>query len=190
MKTALLIIDMQNDFVQPDAPLCVAGAQSSIPAIVRLATHARTKGWSVIHIIRQHDASGSDAELFRSPLFKDGKGFCVKGTRGAEIVTELHPQAGDYIVTKTRFSAFFQTDLPALLQRLEVKRIVLAGTQYPNCIRATAVDAMSLDYHVLLCTDACSAASAEVAAANIYDLKHMGIDCVPLKSILDERIMN
>jgi hypothetical protein len=73
-------------------------------------------------------------------------------------------------------------DLP--MNPFEVKRIVLTGTQYPNCIRATAVDAMSLDYEVVLCTDACSAASTEVAAANIYDLEYMGIECISLKEML------
>jgi hypothetical protein len=77
-------------------------------------------------------------------------------------------------------------DLP--MNPFEVKRIVLTGTQYPNCIRATAVDAMSLDYEVVLCTDACSAAFTEVAAANIYDLEHMGIECISLKEIIPSAV--
>jgi nicotinamidase-related amidase len=87
-------------------------------------------------------------------------------------------------VVKTRFSGFFKTELHEFLQRLDIKRLVLAGTQYPNCIRATAIDAISLDYETVICTDACSATSPEVAAANIYDLEHMGIDCVSLGAII------
>jgi nicotinamidase-related amidase len=138
----------------------------------------------VIHIIRQHDASGCDAEPFRRQLFENGSGFCVKGTRGAQIVDELQPKSGDYQVVKTRFSGFFKTELHELLQRLGIKRLVLAGTQYPNCIRATAVDAISLDYETVVCTDACSAASPEVAAANIYDLERMEIECNLLNAII------
>jgi nicotinamidase-related amidase len=186
MKTALLIIDMQNDFVLPGAPLCVSSAKATIPAIAQLLDYARRNGWAVVHIIRQHDASGCDAETFRRHIFDNGSGFCVKGTRGVEIVDELQPKNGDYQVVKTRFSGFFKTELHELLQRLGIKRLVLAGTQYPNCIRATAVDANSLDYETVVCTDACSAASPEVATANIYDLEHMGIACLSLDCIISQ----
>jgi nicotinamidase-related amidase len=184
MNTAVLVIDMQNDFVLPGATLCVSGAKATVPAIAQLLDYARANGWAVVHIIRQHNASGCDAEPFRRHLFENGSGFCVKGTRGAEIVDELQPKSGDYQVVKTRFSGFFKTELHEFLQRLDIKRLVLAGTQYPNCIRATAVDAISLDYETVICTDACSAASPEVAAANIYDLEQMGIDCNLLNTII------
>jgi nicotinamidase-related amidase len=184
MNTAVLVIDMQNDFVLPGSPLCVSGAKATLPTIAQLHDHARRNGWTVVHVIRQHDASGCDAEPFRRHLFENGSGFCVKGTRGAQIVDELQPKNGDYQVVKTRFSGFFKTELHQLLQRLGIKRLILAGTQYPNCIRATAVDAISLDYETVVCTDACSAASPEVATANIYDLERMGIDCISLKEIL------
>jgi nicotinamidase-related amidase len=184
MNTAVLVIDMQNDFVLPGAPLCVSGAKATVPAIARLLDHARANGWAVVYIIRQHNASGCDAEPFRRHLFENGSGFCVKGTCGAEIVDKLQPKDGDYQVVKTRFSGFFKTELHELLQRLGIKRLVLVGTQYPNCIRATAVDAVSLDYGTVVCTDACSAASPEVATANIYDLEHMGIECLSLSAII------
>jgi nicotinamidase-related amidase len=186
MNTAVLVIDMQNDFVLPGAPLCVSGAKATIPAIAQLLDHARRNGWAVVHIIRQHDASGCDAESFRRQLFVNGSGFCVKGTCGAEIVDELQPKNGDYQVVKTRFSGFFKTELYELLQRLGIERLVLAGTQYPNCIRATAVDAISLDYKTVVCTDACSAASPEVTTANIYDLERMGIECLSLDCIISQ----
>jgi nicotinamidase-related amidase len=187
MNTAVLVIDMQNDFVLPGAPLCVSGAKATIPAIAQLLDHARRYGWVVVHIIRQHDASGCDAEPFRRHLFENSSGFCVKGSHGAEIVDELQLKNGDYQVVKTRFSGFFKTELNQLLQRLGIKRLVLAGTQYPNCIRATAVDAISLDYETIVCTDTCSAASPEVAAANTYDLEHMGIECISLTTIITHK---
>ena len=79
--TAILVIDMQNDFVLPGAVLNVAGAQATIPAIQELIKFGRSKGWQIIHIIREHDASGCDADMPRRHLFKDGKpGYCVPGT--------------------------------------------------------------------------------------------------------------
>lgn len=124
---AILVIDMQNDFVLPGAVLCVAGAQATIPTIQDLLSYGRSKGWHIIHVIREHRYSGCDVDLPRVPLFTDGKqGYCVRGT---------------------------------------------------------AVDAMCYDYNTVVCTDACSAKTPEVAEANIFDMKNMGIICIPLAEL-------
>lgn len=184
---ALLIIDMQKDFVLPLAPACVAGARATVPALRRLLEQARVAGWRVIHVVREHRADGSDAELFRRGAFAGGRGICVAGSEGAEIIPELAPLPGELRLVKRRFSAFLFTELDALLRRLGVDTLVLGGTQYPNCVRGTAVDAMSRDYRVIVVTDACSAQTPQVAEANIADLRGMGIACVPLAG-LDEAL--
>lgn len=178
-KTALLIIDMQRDFVEPSAVLCVAGAAATVPAIDTLARRGRELGWTVIHVIRVHRADGSDAEPARRHLFTGGSGYCVAGSRGAEIVDGISVCPSDITVIKTRFSGFYRTDLDGILSRLGTRRIVIAGTQYPNCIRATAVDALMRDYEVTVCTDCCSAADEQTARANIADMRRMGISCLP-----------
>ena len=178
MKNALLIIDMQNDFVLPGAPLCVAGAAATIPVIKALLDRARGEGWGIFHVVRHHCRDGSDVETWRVPLFTEGPGVCVPGTDGARIVEGLAPMPGEHVIINRRFSAFFQTDLDLRLRRLGVRNVLISGTQYPNCIRGAAVDAMSLDYRAIVVTDACSAQSEEVAAANIRDMGNMGIACV------------
>lgn len=183
MRPALLIIDMQNDFVLPDAPLCVRGAAPTVPVIRRLLMQAREASIPVCHIVRCHNRDGSDVEKMRQPLFTDGPGVCVPGSDGARIVPALLPLANEYIIFKRRFSAFFHTELDLLLRRLGVDSLILAGTQYPNCIRSTAVDGMSLDYDVTVVTDACSAQTPDVAAANIRDMQNMGITCLPLRDL-------
>lgn len=178
MKNALLIIDMQNDFVLPEAPLHVAGAAATIPVIKKVLELARSRNWERIHIIRQHRRDGSDTESWRVSLFTKGPGVCVPGTDGARIVEELTPTADEHIIAKCRFSAFFQTSLDLLLRRLGVQNVIITGTQYPNCVRGTAVDAMSLDYRTIVVTDACSAQSEEIALSNIRDMRNMGIACI------------
>lgn len=178
MHAALLIIDMQNDFVLSGAPLCVRGAAPSVPVIRRLLLQARAQRLPVIHIIRQHNRDGSDVEKPRQELFQEGPGICVPGTEGARIVAALTPEEGEYIVCKRRFSAFFQTELDMLLRRLGVDTLLVTGTQYPNCVRGTAVDGMSLDYDVIVVTDACSAQTPDVEQANIRDMRNMGIRCL------------
>ncbi|MBU1040830.1 MAG: cysteine hydrolase [Proteobacteria bacterium] len=177
---ALVIIDMQNDFVLPGAPACVAGALDTVPVIRRLLDQARGAGWPVFHVYREHRADGSDAEAFRRGLFLQGRGICVGGTPGADIVPELAPLPGEQRIVKRRFSAFLGTSFDLVLRRLGVSTLVLAGTQYPNCIRGTAVDGLSRDYRVIVVTDACSAQTEAVAQANIFDLVNMGVACVPL----------
>lgn len=182
---ALLIIDMQNDFVDPKGVLCVAGAKATIPAIADMANYARSKkDWVVIYIVREHQTNGLDVDLPRVPLFTDGKpGYCVPGTWGGAIVDGLEVKDGDLVVAKTRNSAFFQTPLDNILRRLGVKTCVLAGTQYPNCVRGTANDAMSLNYETICALECCSAKTPEVAEHNIFDMRNMGIKCLPVSEI-------
>jgi len=189
MKTALLIIDMQKDFVSPEGVLCVDGAMATVPQIKKLLDYARSSGWTVIHVIREHDINGLNADKPRRYLFENGReGYCVSGTDGCQIIEELEPFPNELILKKTRNSAFFKTDLDFILRDLGVDEIVVSGTQHPNCIRGTAVDAMSLDYDVTVVTDCCSAKTPEVAEANIFDMKNMGIQCISLSDLMKKNI--
>ena len=181
---AILVIDMQRDFVLPSSVCCVAGAQATVPAISRMLEYARASGWAVIHIVRRHRPGGVDAEPFRRHLFADGGQFCVEGSGGARIVSGLEPRPGDYVVAKTRFDAFFRTDLEVLLRGLGTEEVYICGTQYPNCVRSTAVGALERDYAVTVVTDCCSAATTAIAEANIADMRAMGIQCLPSGDIM------
>lgn len=184
----LLIIDMQRDFVEPGGKLYVAGAKDTIQNCVDLAKYFRDSNKPIIHVIREHNPDGSDCELMRKHLFTDGNGYCVKGTIGAEIVSQLFPEPQDFIIVKKRFSAFFDTPLENLLKQLKTTKLFIAGTQYPNCIRATAVDALMRDFSVIICTDCCSAQTYDIAAAaNINDLRAMNIPCLDNKEIMSRK---
>ncbi len=183
-ENAVLVVDMQNDWVLPKSPMHVAGAYATLPAISKFLDYARSNDWAVIYAYRIHRISGIDAESFRRHFFLEGKPFGIEGTSGAEIVKEIAPKEGDIKITKQRFSAFFATDLDLVLRGLGVKNVYVCGTQYPNCIRSTAVDSMGLDYNTTVVTDCCSAATEEVADANIFDIRNMGIPCIPSSEIM------
>lgn len=184
IENAILVIDMQNDFVLPGAPLCVNGALDTLGSIREFLDYGRSSGWMVIYVCRLHRPDGIDAEIFRKHLFTNGTPFCIAETKGAEICDTIKPLPGDIVVTKTRFSAFFGTDLDIVLRGLGTKNLYITGTQYPNCIRSTAVDAMSFDYNTIVVTDCCSAASDAVAKANIFDLRNMGIQCITSNELM------
>ena len=182
---ALIIVDMQNDFVLPGSPVHVAGAQATIPSVRKLLDTARSRGWPVIHVVREYRRDASDVERPRAKDFLERGGYSISGTQGAGIVEELAPREGEVRIVKKRFSAFMQTELDLILRRLGVRHVVICGTQYPNCIRATAFDALSLDYDVTIVTSATSAQSQSIAEANILDLQNVGIKCVTLEDFLD-----
>jgi len=176
-KPALLIIDMQNDFVQDTKPLKVAGARDVIPKIRDVLSAFRERSLPVFHVLRVHRPDGSDVEITRKALFARTP-FAVEGTEGAAIVRELAPLRGEYILTKIRMSAFIGTELDLMLRTLGITSVFVCGIQTPNCIRATVFDAIAYNYPVLLIEDAAGASSEEVHRSNVRDMQNIGVRIV------------
>jgi nicotinamidase-related amidase len=177
---ALLVIDMQNDFVLQGAPLCVSGALATLPAIRRACDWFRARDWPVIWVVREHAADGSDVEAMRYALFRQTP-VLVPGTPGCAIVTGLDPRSDEPRIVKKRWSAFMHTELDWVLRRKGIERIAVSGTQVPNCLRATVFDAVCYGYRAVMLSDACSAESPEIAEANYRDIRDIGVDCVKLE---------
>lgn len=174
-KTGLMIIDMQNDFCLPGAPFQVASAMTIIPQIKKSLESCRDHKIPVIHVIRYYRSDGSDVEITRYDGFVKAGGVVVRGTKGAEIVKELKPIPGEYLIEKKRYSAFFQSETDNLLKRIGVDQIVVTGLQTPTCIRCTVWDANSLDYEVIVLTDGTGAQTDAIHRANLFDMKNIGI---------------
>jgi nicotinamidase-related amidase len=174
MGAALIVIDMQNDFCLPAADLFVGDAPQAIPHIVEAVEGFRAAGVPVIWVLRRHRADGSDVDRSRRELFAR-RPFLVESP-GADLVDGLAIRDNERVVYKTRWSAFFGTDLDPLLRRLGVTRLYLSGVQTPNCIRTTACDANALDYEVVVLSDATASANQAVQDANLFDMRKMGIE--------------
>nr|GEV04929.1 probable inactive nicotinamidase At3g16190 isoform X1 [Tanacetum cinerariifolium] len=175
--TALLVIDMQNDFVLPDGSMRVDGGLAIVPNVIKAVDVARQHGFLLVWVVREHDPKGRDVELFRRHLYADGQPKPTsKGSKGAELVDGLVIKDEDYKVVKTRFSAFFATHLHSVLQGAGIDSLVVVGVQTPNCIRHTVFDAVELDYKsVTVIVDATAAATPDIHAGNIYDMKSIGV---------------
>ncbi|KAL6972784.1 hypothetical protein U1Q18_026956 [Sarracenia purpurea var. burkii] len=169
-NTALVVIDMQNDFILQDGLMRVDGGQAIVPNVIKAVEVARRRGILVIWVVREHDPLGRDVELFRRHLYSGGKvGPTSKGSPGAELVDGLVIMEGDYKVVKTRFSAFFATHLNSFLKTTGINSLVVIGVQTPNCIRQTVFDAVELDYkHVTVIVDATAAASPDIHAGKHF----------------------
>jgi nicotinamidase-related amidase len=173
-QAALLIIDMQNDFVLEGAPLRVAQARSVVPKIYEVLNEFRRKRLPVFHILRVHRRDGSDVEITRQELFRKHP-FAVEGTHGAAVIEELTPWPEEYVIPKIRMSAFIGTELDLMLRSIGVEELVVTGIQTPNCIRTTVFDAIAYNYPVILVKDAVGAQSDDIHEANVRDMANIGV---------------
>jgi nicotinamidase-related amidase len=176
-RAALLIIDMQNDFVADGAPLRVKNAGRITGTVQTALETFRRHRLPVFHVVRVHRKDGSDVEIFRRDLFRRTP-FAVEGTHGAAVIEELKPADGEYIIRKSRMSAFMSTDLDLVLRSLGVDTIYVAGIQTPNCIRTTVYDGFALNYRTFLIEDAVAAQSDEIHQANCIDMAGIGVGMV------------
>lgn len=181
---ALLIVDMQGDFVDPDAPTtCAPMAQERLPAIETLLAASRRARIPVIFSRGLVCPDLSDVGLWKSAAHAEGR-VQVEGSPGAEIVPELAPGPGERVVAKRRPSAFFDTDLHGILQSLAVNTLLVAGASMSGCVRATVVDAFSHDYRTMVVRDCVIDRSLAVLEANLFDVDSKYADAVALQDVL------
>lgn len=176
-NSAFIVIDMENGFISKDSAHCIKNAKATVPALSRAIRAAREFGIPVFFVKRIYRNDGSDVELTRYQIWKEGGRAMSPGSDGidsAKAPEGLRPQPGDYSIIKPRWSAFFQTELDLILRRLGVRTVILTGTTTPNCIRTTAYDANSLDYNVVVLEDCCSSQTEEIQRVNMEDMRRMG----------------
>jgi nicotinamidase-related amidase len=147
-STALVVVDMQVDFVSPKGTLFVRESRPTIPKIRCLMSHARRMKVPVVFTQDWHRAD--DAEFLIWPP------HAVEGTRGARIIPELETQPNDYFIRKRTYDAFFATDLDLLLRQKGIKNLIIAGTVANICVLHTAGSARLRDYEIILPADAIS----------------------------------
>lgn len=179
-RPALLVVDMQHDFVDPDSPsTCAPMAQERIPAIRSLLEAARSAGIPVFHTQGIVKPDLSDLGLWKG--YAKRNGMCqIDGTHGAEIVEELAPAPGEHVVRKTRPSAFFGTDLHSRLQSLGIDTLLIVGASMSGCVRATVVDGFSHDYRVSVIRECVVDRSESLVARNLFDVAAKYADDVGL----------
>jgi maleamate amidohydrolase len=183
-RPALVIVDMQNDFVDPDSPsTCAPMAQERMPSIRQLLEAAREAAIPVFFSQGLVKRDLSDVGLWKGRAHRTG--LCqIEGSRGAEIVPELAPLEGEVVVTKRRPSAFFGTDLHEQLRTRGVDTVLLAGASMSGCVRATATDAFSRDYLTSVVRECVIDRTGEVLASNLFDIESKYVDAISLDEAL------
>lgn len=144
-RNALLIIDMLNDFVLKGAVLEVPAARNIIPNLKKSIDEAREKKIPIIYICDSHAEDDKEFEIFPP--------HAVKGTKGAQVVEELSPKRRDYLVEKTTYSGFYNTELDDLLKKLDVNALIVTGIVTNICVMYTVYDAFLRGYRVIVPED-------------------------------------
>jgi biuret amidohydrolase len=154
-RTAMIVVDMQNDFVATGAPMETPAARAMVPKLAEALKMCRGAGVRVIYTAHVHRRDGSDMGLFddmHPPIAN--RAALVDGTAGVEIYPELAPKDGEHVIKKHRYSGFFGTDLDIVLREWDVDTVIISGTTTENCCLATARDAMFRNYRVVFLSDA------------------------------------
>jgi ureidoacrylate peracid hydrolase len=175
--TAVIVVDMQNDFGSKGgmfdrAGIDISGIQKAVGPTVKVLAAARKMGIKIIYLKMGYKPDLSDLGASNSVnrvqhlqlgvgekvIAPDGNEsrVLIRDTWNTDIVPELMPQADDDIVYKTRFSGFFETDLDARLKKLGVTHLIITGCTTSICVDSTVRDAMFRDYLCVLLADCMS----------------------------------
>ena len=167
-KSALLVVDMQQFFLDPGSPTFTCGAAAILPAVKRLIKVFRGAGRPVIFTRHVHHPDDLDSGIMG--WWWEGK--CIEGSPESEIHPSIAPRANEKVVFKHRYSAFYNTDLETVLRCLKVEDLVIAGVMTNMCCESTARDAYYRDYRVFFPADGTGTINEEMHLASLLNLAY------------------
>ena len=169
-KSALIIADMQNDFLHrdgsfshiarehPEAKIDMPFLIGTIPHVKSLADAFRAAGRPVVYLahVLKHDYSDAAFPYWRVGIepASDNRTHCVEGTWGAQIIDDLKPQDGEHLVVKKGFGGFSNTPLDTVLRNMGVTTCVVSGVTTCVCVSTTVRGGVEYNYKMILVSDA------------------------------------
>jgi len=160
MKKAVIVVDMINDFVT--GKLGSKRAQNIVPHIASLLKKARKQGVPILYLRDSHTTEDKELGIWGEHAMKD--------TTGSEIIPELKPEKNDIVIEKRWYSGFVDTQLPAILKKMEVDTLIFAGVSTDICVQNNVGHAYFSGYRTIVPLD-CTASIDE--AAQEQALKYM-----------------
>jgi nicotinamidase-related amidase len=149
-KTAVVVVDMQNDFVKPDGQLVIPAAEATVPHLKQLLKTARSLGMYIVYTQDTHFEGDPEWEIWPE--------HCRAESWGWEIIDELKPRSGDLICQKNRYDGFYGTWLEHFLSRVwQVEHLIIVGTVSNICVAHTAASAGLRWFHIVIPANGISA---------------------------------
>ncbi len=160
---ALIVVDMLKDFIEKDGTLfCGVKSREIIPFLRKRIEEVRNNRGTIIFLQDNHKDDDLEFKMFPK--------HCVKGTRGAEIIDELSVKENDIIISKTRYSGFYDTNLDKVLKDKKIEEVEVVGVCTSICVMDTVGDLRNRDYPVIVRKDGVADFDEE---AHLFSLKRM-----------------
>ena len=172
-SSALLVIDMQNAFLS-SGPFELPGGLKIVPGIKDLILRCRQLGILVAFTRVYHDDmdEGVYPNLFPDHFDKEGKPRLTRSSPIFQIVSELAPTINDLIIDKGRYSAFYQTELEAILRKKGIGTLFIVGLATNVCCESTARDAFFRNFRVIVLSDLNVTYSKEAHEASLENIRN------------------
>ena len=198
-NSALITIDTQCDTLDRQ-PFEIPGTSAILPNMRKLLQAYRKAKRQIVHIVRIYKSDGTNVDLCRRELVERGAALVLAGSAGCQLATEFlphpgieldvnlllsggiqHIQAGEVIIYKPRWGAFYNTPLEKYLQEKGISTLVFSGCNFPNCPRTSIYEASERDFRVVL---------AEDAISGLYDqgkreMRNIGVELILTDQIID-----
>ena len=174
---ALLVVDVQNDFVSPKGSAAqrgddVSAARAMVPRLIRLIDEARRVSLTVIYIKTTHSEwTDTPSWIYRKSQEK-ALSTCREGTWGAEFYEGISPLPQERVVIKHRYSAFINTDLNTVLRAKGIESVLVTGVATNVCVETTARDAYMYDYYVTMVSDCAAAYDPKLHESTLENIRH------------------
>ena len=191
-KTALLVIDMQNSFLQPEGAMSKLGfdcnkLRDAIPGTERLVAAARKKQIPIIYTQYVYEPDFKDGGWLVEgimPALREVK-LCVKGTWDAEIIDDLAPLEHEAVIQKNRPSAFVATRLESILGAMEVENLIVCGVTANMCVETTVRDSCQRDIRTVVAKDAVAEVDDERMKIALMTMEFFFAKMMTVSEILD-----
>ena len=165
-KSALLVVDMQDFFLDPASPTFTCGGLAILPNLKSIIQAFRQAGRPVIFSRHVHHPDGLDAGI----MGWWWEGMCLEGSPESEVHKEISPLDNEKVIFKHRYSAFYNTDLETVLRTLKVEDLVIAGVMTNMCCESTTRDAYYRDYRVFFLADGTGSINEEMHLASLLNV--------------------
>jgi maleamate amidohydrolase len=181
-RPALVVVDMSVAFTDPESPLACE-LEHVVDSVARLLDASRRSGLPVVYTTVAYGEEGRrKAAVFMAKV--PALSILEVGSRWVEIDPRLAPRPGEPVLTKLYASAFFETELPGLLEAAGCDSLIVAGASTSGCIRATVVDALQYGYRTVVPREAVGDRDAGAHEANLHDMDAKYGDVITLEDVL------